>query len=382
MKIRTKEYDCIILLIHPICQKDGDENILFWCVTLFENSVVVLAVNVLNKKPSGSDLERRIKTIPNLKSIFIQSQNRDLLEKRFNDIGILVQDLSSEKTIFFYEKYFEFLLNEFRYNDLTLFEYLKTNNFSSDKLKEYFTETSIDSWNKQVSVDSSSKRKEIQNVPKNLSQDLENDKFLKKKEDLNFIKKELLKYPENAEALLLSFRIDNFLKDLNESDNIDPFYQLVERKIKKIGIQISKDDELIEKILSKVGKNSLRNSEYRIIQFQIIYILIAYSNLNTKSIRTLDFEQLKSLLNSSTTFHPKGIELLKEKMVFIEIFFEKYPSLGCCLKNHKIQLMVYIAFSSMINEELKRVLLELKKESIKLFLNLITTRKLKIINKY
>lgn len=89
----------------------------------------------------------------------------------------------------------------------------------------------------------------------------------------------------------------------------------------------------------------------------------------------MNLDQLKSLMQSSKDIHPKGIQLLKEKMELMEIFFEKYPSLGCSLNTKYIFLMAYTTFSTIINEELKRVLIELNRyeEGI----NLITTGTLK-----
>ena len=237
-----------------------------------------------------------------------------------------------------------------------------------DTIKDLFVEPSVDSWNNQI----------IKNKEEENSEDEE------KIEYLEMVRKDLSIYKENSKVVLLSLQIDTFLtslslqKNTQRKENLEKFCQLVAKKLKTLGVKIGKDNGLLEDILSLVGNNSQRYPEYRIIQFQIIFILLACSTIKLKDLRTLNLEQIKSLLVSPQDLSPKGVELLKEKMKLIEIFYQKYSSLGCCLKKKYPSLMSYTTFSSIINDELKRVLLvlvELKKYKVEM--DLITPMNLK-----
>ena len=87
---------------------------------------------------------------------------------------IKLQDLKNNQPITIYKNSIEFLTNDYKYDSFTLGKIVKNNDL---KLKT-----------QHHPVDSS----------------------IKDKEYLINLKKELLLYPKNSQALLLSFRIDNF----------------------------------------------------------------------------------------------------------------------------------------------------------------------------
>lgn len=203
--------------------------------------------------------------------------------------------------------------------------------------------------------------------------------FLRKKEYLESVKKELEFYKENSKVVLLILKINTFLRSLETKnlgiDSMNEFCLVIEKKLKNLNIKIGKDNGLLEEILSIVGNNSQRFPEYRVIQYQIIFIFLACSKIKLKYIRSLTLEQIKSALLSSEVLDRKGLPLIKEKMPLIEIFFEKYSHLGCSLKKKTSSLMTYQRFVSMVSDELKRVLKELNR--VEEGLDLIKTGTLK-----
>lgn len=246
-------------------------------------------------------------------------------------------------------------------NGLTLSQYLSENSFHTDSLKKDFIDPSIDSWNSELTVPKQELPEPF--IPKNN----EEEYFLKKREYLEYVRRELLAFQENSNVRLLILKINTFLASLktkNENTkSLEKFCQLVEKKLKVliVNIEIGKENGLMEDILSLVGNNSLRFQDYRIIQFQIVFIFLGYSKLKLRDLRTMSLEKLNSFLISRNIVSPKGIELLKARKELIEIFFEKHPYLGSCLKTKSSSLISPTSFSTMVNEELKRVLLILVK---------------------
>ena len=112
-------------------------------------------------------------------------------------------------------------------------------------------------------------------------------------------------------------------------------------------------------ILERLGTESVREHEFRVLQYQMIFILICYSKISLKIIRTITLEKFKKILESAFLIHPKGIQLIKEKIHIYQTFFNVYPTLGCSLNTKKISLMAYTTFSNILNIELRRILIEL-----------------------
>ena len=203
----------------------------------------------------------------------------------------------------------------------------------------------------------------------NATTELSDEERLKIILDLGTIKKHLKSYTENTQGLMLALQIEMFLNSyqkgiLEKVANLKSFYEKVKRKLKKLDIliRLGIDEELIEQILSLLGEESTRNSEYRIIQFQIVFILLSYSKVKIKNIRIMNKEQLNSLINSIHDIDPKGREKLLERMHMIDFFFKKYDYLGCYLvNNNSAKIMAYSTFSTMINDELKRVSIQLNR---------------------
>jgi hypothetical protein len=380
--------DTLVLILYKV--ENNVKNTLFWCLGFFSQRRKLLSINLFEKKPSGIDFTRHIKTIKkdfsNLKTIIIEPNKynlRSLLDKRldtWNNIGIVLQNFLSEKDSLIYEEYFEYLLNKYKDNGLTLKEYLKVNTFSSEKIKKIFIDPSINCWNNQL-ID---KDHEIIKENEGISEFEKEDNFLRKKSYLEYVKKELLAFPDNSNARLLALKIDTFLTSLKneKKEGIHEFCQLVEKKLKKlvVEVQIGKENGLLEDILSIVGNNSLRFQEYRIIQFQIIFIFLAYSNLKLKDLRIMSLEKLNDFLLAPKILSPKGVQLLNDRKELIQIFFEKHPYLGSCFKTKSSSLISSTSFSTMINEELKRVVLILVKlNKYKVGMDLITPTNLKYL---
>ena len=268
------------------------------------------------------------------------------------------------------KKYISYFTTEYRSNDSNLEKYLSENNFLTSDIKIYFLQPSKSIWNEKIGKNQKENQTNLLSKKEQFNQQ---EDYLKKINDLKIITNQLAYYSNNSEAKLLQFKIDSFLKTINsELKKNDPkfesiyfhlkkLYLFIRNRLKKINVKIIKDEEFILHLLERLGTDSVRQSEYRVLQYQMIFLFICYSKLNLKDIRTLTLEKLKNMMEEESTslIHFKGIELLKEKIHIYETFFKVYPALGCSLNTKKISMMAYTTFSNILNIELRRILIEL-----------------------